>query len=69
MYPETQESETKGQVKLEVKKTHSNVMDAISHGAGDGLKVALNVIAMLIGVIALIALIRFSADQAWVVRL
>ena len=53
--PETQESETKGTVKLEVKKTHSNIMDAISHGAGDGLKVSLNVIAMLIGVIALIA--------------
>ena len=59
MYPETQESETKGRVKLEVKKTHSNIMDAISHGASDGLKVSLNVIAMLIGVIALIALIDF----------
>jgi CNT family concentrative nucleoside transporter len=57
--PETQESETKGAVKLEVKKTHSNIMDAISHGAGDGLKVSLNVIAMLIGVIALIALIDY----------
>src|SRR5436190_21149895 len=43
--PEIQESETKGVVKLEVKKTHSNMMDAISHGAGDGLKVSLNVIA------------------------
>src|SRR5205814_9290537 len=59
MIPETQESETKGTVKLEVKKAHSNLMDAISHGAGDGLKVSLNVIAMLIGVIALIALIDY----------
>ncbi len=57
VYPETEESETKGTVKLEVKKTHSNLMDAVSHGASDGLKVSLNVIAMLIGVIALIALI------------
>ncbi|MDP4281651.1 MAG: nucleoside transporter C-terminal domain-containing protein [Bacteroidota bacterium] len=55
--PETQESETKGRVKLEIKKTHSNLMDAISHGASDGMRVSLNVIAMLIGVIALIALI------------
>jgi CNT family concentrative nucleoside transporter len=55
--PETQPSATKGNVKLEVKKTYSNFMDAVSHGAGDGLKVSLNVIAMLIGVIALIALI------------
>lgn len=59
VYPETEESETKGVVKLEIKKTHSNLMDAISHGASDGLKVSLNVIAMLIGVIALIALIDF----------
>ena len=57
--PETEESSTKGNVKLDVRKTHSNLMDAISHGAGDGLKVSLNVIAMLIGVIALIALIDF----------
>ncbi len=57
--PETEVSETKGTVKLEVKKAHSNLMDAISHGAGDGLKVSLNVIAMLIGVIALIAMIDY----------
>jgi CNT family concentrative nucleoside transporter len=55
--PETQESETKGKVKLEVKKTHANLMDAISHGASDGMRVSINVIAMLIAVIALIALI------------
>ena len=57
VFPETQESETKGKVKLEVKKEHSNLMDAISAGASDGMKVSINVIAMLIGVIALIALI------------
>ncbi len=54
--PETEESATKGAVKLEVKKAHANLLDAISHGAGDGLKVSLNVIAMLIGFIGLIAL-------------
>jgi CNT family concentrative nucleoside transporter len=57
VYPETEESQTKGKVKLEIKKTHSNLMDAISHGASDGMKVSINVIAMLIGVIALVALI------------
>lgn len=56
VFPETQESETKGTVKLEVHKTSSNFVDAISHGASDGLKVGLNVIAMLIGFIALIAM-------------
>jgi CNT family concentrative nucleoside transporter len=57
VYPETEESETQGTVKLEVKKEHSNIMDAISHGASDGMKISINVIAMLIGVIALIALL------------
>jgi concentrative nucleoside transporter, CNT family len=56
VFPETEESETKGEIKLEIKKEHSNIMDAISHGASDGMKISLNVIAMLIGVIALIAL-------------
>lgn len=57
VFPETEESETKGEIKLDVKKEHSNIMDAISHGASDGMKISLNVIAMLIGVIALIALV------------
>jgi CNT family concentrative nucleoside transporter len=57
VYPETQQSETKGTIKLDVKTEYSNIMDAISHGASDGMKISINVIAMLIGVIALIALI------------
>ena len=57
VFPEMEESATKGTIKLEVKKTYTNLLDAISHGASDGLKVSLNVIAMLIGFIALIALI------------
>ncbi|HUV00732.1 MAG TPA: nucleoside transporter C-terminal domain-containing protein [Bacteroidales bacterium] len=56
VFPETEESETKGKVKLEVKKEHTNIMDAISHGATDGMKISINVVAMLIGVIALVAL-------------
>lgn len=57
VFPETEASPTKGKVKLEIKKAHANLMDAISHGAGDGLKVSLNVLAMLIGFIALIAMV------------
>lgn len=57
VFPETEESETKGKVKLEVKKEHANIMDAISHGASDGMRISINVIAMLIGVIALVALV------------
>lgn len=57
VYPETENSETQGQVKIDIKKTHVNVIDAISHGASDGMKISINVIAMLIGLIALIAMI------------
>ncbi|MCX6329373.1 MAG: NupC/NupG family nucleoside CNT transporter [Bacteroidia bacterium] len=57
VYPETEISETKGKVTLEVKKEHTNIMDAISAGASDGMKISINVIAMLIGVIALVALV------------
>ncbi len=56
VWPETEDSPTKGVLKLEVKKSHANMLDAISHGASDGLKISLNVIAMLIGFIAIIAL-------------
>ncbi len=59
VWPETEISETKGVVSLEIKKTNANLVDAISHGASDGLKVGLNVVAMLIGFIAIIALIDF----------
>src|SRR3954471_3315101 len=57
VFPETQEIQTMGSVKLEVKSDYSNVIDAVSHGAGDGFKIAMNVIAMLIGFIAVIACI------------
>lgn len=57
VFPETLKSETMGTVKLEVKSSYINVIDAISHGAAEGLKISLNVIAMLIGFIAVIACI------------
>ncbi|MEY4202319.1 MAG: hypothetical protein RL013_20 [Bacteroidota bacterium] len=59
MHPETEPSETKGVVRLKVGKEHSNIVDAISAGCSDGLKVGLNVLAMLVGFLALIALINF----------
>jgi CNT family concentrative nucleoside transporter len=63
VWPETEQSATKGTVKLDVKKQHTNLLDAISHGASDGLKVSLNVIAMLIGFIALIALVNLLLSK------
>ena len=60
LFPETEVSQTMGKVTLEVKSQYSNTIDAITHGAGDGFKIAMNVIAMLIGFIALIALVDWS---------
>ncbi|MET1054759.1 MAG: nucleoside transporter C-terminal domain-containing protein [Pedobacter sp.] len=59
VFPETEVSQTMGKVKLEVKSEYTNLIDAISHGAGEGFKIAMNVIAMLIGFIALIALVDY----------
>ena len=59
LIPETSESETKGKVKVAVEKNSSNVIEAAANGAADGLMLALNVGAMLIAFIALIALINY----------
>jgi CNT family concentrative nucleoside transporter len=63
IFPETEKSETEGEVKLSLQKTHANLIDAIAAGASEGLKVGLNVIAMLIGFIALIALVDLGLGQ------
>ena len=59
VFPETGESETFQRVTLEVRSTYINVIDAIAQGAADGFKIAMNVIAMLIAFIALIALVDY----------
>ncbi len=56
VWPETEESKTKGKVSIEVKRTNANIIDAAAHGASDGLRIGLNVVAMLIAFIALIAM-------------
>lgn len=59
LIPETGEPVTKGTVKVEVEKNASNIIESAANGAADGLKLALNVGAMLIAFIALIALINY----------
>ena len=63
LVPETGEPLTRGTVKMEVEKTTANVIDAAAAGAGDGLRLALNIGAMLLAFIALIALINWPL--AW----
>jgi concentrative nucleoside transporter, CNT family len=57
--PETEQPETMGTVRLKVERTDVNVIDAAGRGTGEGLMLALNVGAMLISFMALIALINF----------
>ena len=63
LIPETGTPLTRGTVKMEVEKTSSNIIDAAAGGAADGLKLALNIGAMLLAFIALIALI--NAPLTW----
>ncbi|WP_419942646.1 NupC/NupG family nucleoside CNT transporter [Candidatus Palauibacter sp.] len=56
LMPETDEPVTRGTLDIALPRTHANVIDAAAGGAGDGLKLALNVGAMLLAFLALIAL-------------
>jgi len=60
--PETQESLTRGEVRLHVEKTATNVIEAAANGAADGWRLALNVGAMLLAFIALIAMIDYPLN-------
>ena len=56
IFPETEHSETAGDVDIPQTKTTSNLLDAATAGVTDGLKLAVNVGAMLLAFIALIGL-------------
>ena len=56
--PETEKPATAGRVEIKVERTAVNVIDAAAQGAGDGLRLALNIGAMLIAFIALIAMMN-----------
>ncbi|MBI1790076.1 MAG: NupC/NupG family nucleoside CNT transporter [Acidobacteria bacterium] len=54
--PEVDTPATAGKVEVKVEKTAVNLIDAAAHGAGEGLHLALNIGAMLIAFLALIAM-------------
>jgi concentrative nucleoside transporter, CNT family len=58
MFPETEVSQTAGTVRVRVERPWVNVIDAAAQGAADGLRLALNVGAMLLAFIALIAMVN-----------
>ncbi|HKK24199.1 MAG TPA: nucleoside transporter C-terminal domain-containing protein [Gracilimonas sp.] len=63
LIPEDGEPVTKGEVNMHVEKTDANGIDAAATGAGVGLKLALNVGAMLLAFIALLAM--FNGILGW----
>lgn len=60
IYPETHTPETSENFSITYskrKKPYINVFDAISAGASEGMKVAINVVAMILALVALVAMI------------
>lgn len=74
--PEVDEPKTMGHVKIDIKDESANVLESVANGTVGGLQLALNVGAMLIVFLALIAVINgvlgwvggfagFTGDSAW----
>ena len=63
LLPETEKSETADGTESDVKPETTNALDAMCQGAGDGMKLTLNVLAMLIGFTAAIATLNFLITQ------
>src|SRR6185369_7563834 len=59
-YPETQPSVTAGEVKIRLERTSANAFDAVCTGASDGMKLVLNVVAMLFAFVSILALINWG---------
>lgn len=57
IYPETGEPETRDHIRISKRRTFTNVFEAISNGASEGMKVAINVTAMILALVALVAFI------------
>ena len=59
IYPETEESQTMGDVNVKIEQTNINAMEALSNGATDGLKLAANIAAMVIAFISFVAMVNY----------
>lgn len=72
LWPETEQSETMGTVARIERSSYGNVVEAAAGGAGDGLKLALNVAAMLIAFLGLVAVLNAGlgviSGDAWSVE-
>ena len=59
IYPETEQSDTSGKMKVNISRQAENVMDALGQGATDGLKLAANVGAMLLAFVSMITMVNY----------
>jgi CNT family concentrative nucleoside transporter len=58
MFPEMEQSETGERCHFETKRTATNSIDAICNGAGEGVMLSINVMAMLMAFVAIVALLN-----------
>jgi concentrative nucleoside transporter, CNT family len=80
LLPETEEPATRGKLSTDTKNEFSNVLEAAAAGASEGMKLAINIIAMLIAFLALIIMadyflaqfcvhiLQMEATQAWTLK-
>jgi len=59
MYPETNDDNLNNTIKLDIVDKERNVLEALGDGAVDGLKLAANIAAMLIAILAFVALVNY----------
>ncbi|MFT4541493.1 MAG: CNT family concentrative nucleoside transporter [Planctomycetota bacterium] len=63
LVPESEQPATAGAVKLEIKRDSANILDAAATGTSDGLSLYLNVVAMLISFVAMVALVNWGISN------
>ncbi|MHB8524192.1 MAG: NupC/NupG family nucleoside CNT transporter [Limisphaerales bacterium] len=66
MFPETEPSETAAGTQLKLERTFTNSIDALCRGASEGVMLAINVMAMLIAFVAVVALVNHALE--WLLR-
>ena len=63
VYPETGEPETRDKIRISKRRSFANVFEGISNGASEGMKVAINVTAMILALVALVAFIDWILNM------
>lgn len=64
LMPETETPKTMGSLEMTTERTESSVIEAAANGAGQGVQLAINVAAMLMAFVALVAML--NAGLGWV---